>query len=283
MKKRSILIGLIVVIVFGAAALAVYLTGLAFDTYLEFQVRDAVSKNWVWDVTITLQDRTMRAYYQSDSGPMWYRFTKLIPGEAELTISAPAYEPKTVPVTLKKGKNRLEEPVDLVGVEIPNLDHFIIFEDLEGNDIVQEIRPVGEDGRAVLNHPCLDLWIGARVSVQMKGGLPVQTTTDEGSERGEELFLGKIEWSWDPLPETTFRYSARIPGAKIKNHPAPFRVIDYLIIVPDPREISPEELDELMEKAYKQNSAEELTSFLNGAKDKLRSFIFTSWNVEGAQ
>ncbi|GAH40118.1 unnamed protein product, partial [marine sediment metagenome] len=171
--------------------------------------------------------------------------------------------------------------IELIGVEIPDLDHFIVFEDLLGDDLIQEIRPVGTDGRAVINHPCMDLWIGCRVTVQMKEGLYVQAPTDEGSDRGEELFRGQIEWDWDPLPETTFRYSARIPGAKIKSHDAPYRVIDYLIIVPDPRKINEEEMDELMKEAWSLIDPQSLSAYLDGQEERISYFINTSWNVEG--
>ena len=281
MKKKAVLIPVSIVVILGVIALGVYLSTTQFDTTLEFQFQDAVSKNWVWDSTIKFQNRLIRGFFQSDAGPIVYRFTRLEPGEVQLEISAPSYEPVSIPVTLKKGQNKLEEPIELVGYEIPELDHFIIFEEASGGDIVLEIRPVGTDGRAVLNHPCMDMWIGCRVSTQMKAGLYVHSPTDEGSVRGEELFQGRIEWEWDPYPETSFRYSARIPGVRIKNTQAPFWVIDYLIILPDPRKISKAELDKLMKEAWNITDPDELTAFLDSRADKLKFFIDTSWNVEG--
>jgi len=62
----------------------------------------------------------------------------------------------------------------------------------------------------------------------MKNGHPVTQEIEEGSVRGEELFKGRIDWEWDSLPETPFRYSARIPGSRIKINSSPFWVIDYL-------------------------------------------------------
>ncbi len=281
MKTRTILIVALIVVVLAAVAAVVYVAGNPVETTLDFQVRDAVSKEWVWDSTIHLQNRLIRGYFQSDRGPITYTFTHLEPGEAELTVSAPAYVEQSIPVTLKKGRNALESPIDMVGYEIPGLDHFIIFEDYEGNDIVQEIRPVSKDGPAVLNHPCLDLWIGARMSVQIMNGIPVQEPTEEGSERGEQLFRGEIKWEWDAQPETTFRYSARIPGARIKANPAPLRVIDYLIIVPDPRRTSRQEIEEIMDKAYALDPVV-IQDFLKPYEDqgKFSVYQFTSWNVK---
>ncbi len=281
MKKKGVLIPVFIVVILGLIASGVYLSMAQFDTTLEFRFQDAVSKNWVWDSTVKLQNRLIRGFFQSDAGPIVYRFTHLEPGEATLEISAPSYEPVTVPVTLKKGQNKLEEPIELAGYEIPDLDHFIIFEEASGGDIVLEIRPVGTDSRAVLNHPCIDMWIGCRVSTQMKAGLYVHSPTDEGSVRGEEIFRGRIEWEWDPYPETSFRYSARIPGAGIKKTDAPFWVIDYLIIVPDSRVISKAELDELMKQAWSLTDPEELNAFLDSQTGRLKFFIDTSWNVNG--
>jgi len=281
MKTRRILIPVLVVVIIVAVAVVVYLTMNPVDTILEFQVRDAVSKDWVWDATFRLQDRAIRSHFQSDRGPVTQTFTHLEPGEATLEISAPSYVSQTISVPLKRGENR-RETIDLVGYEIPDLTKWIIFEDRVGNDIVQEIRPVSSEGPAVLNHPCLDLWIGARVSVQIYDGLPVQDETEEGSGRGEELYKGVLEWEWDALPETTFRYSSFIPGSQIKANSDPYWVIDYLIIVPDPRKISREEIEEIMKKTW-DLPPEGIEAYLEPYENegKFTPYVFTSWNVEG--
>ena len=146
-----------------------------------------------------------------------------------------------------------------------------------------EIRPVSNAGPAVVNHPCLDLWIGARMTVQLKNGLPVQEETEEGSVRGEELFRGRLDWKFDPYPETVFRYSAVIPGAKIKPNKAPYRVVDYLVVLPHPLAIGKEELEAIMEKTWSLKP-EAVQEYLRPFQEqgKLRVEIFTSWNVKGA-
>ena len=282
MKTKKILIPVLVIVALAAVAVGVYLFMNPVQTTLELEVRDAVSKAWVWDASIRLQRRIIRAYYQSDRGPIPFVFSGLKPGQAELEVSAPAYVPVTIPVALKRGENRLEEPIDMVGYEIPGLARFIVFEEREGNDLIQEIRPVSKDGPAVLNHPCLDLWIGARITVQMKDGLPVQEETEEGSVRGEELYKGVLKWQFDPLPETTFRYSSRIPGSQIKPDKNPYWVIDYLIVVPDPRKTSREEIEAIMEKAWAL-PPEAIEEYLKPYEQDgvLTPDIFTSWNVEG--
>lgn len=282
MKKKTVYIPVITVVVLGIIALSVYFSRMSFDTTLEFRVRDEVSGNWIWDSTIKFQERVIRGFYQSDRGPIDYQFTHLETGNWDLQISAPAYQAVTLPVAIKKGANRIDEPIELAGYEIPDIDHFIIFEEKVGGDIVTEIRPVGKDGRAVINHPCIDLWIGCRISEQLKGGLYVQEPTEEGSERGKELFSGEVEWQWDSTPETTFRYSGRIPGSKISNHGVPYRVIDYLLILPDSRKITRKEVAELMKQAPQLQDTEALISFLDEYEDRFFYDIHTSWNVEGA-
>jgi hypothetical protein len=284
MKARKWLLPLGLLLLLGIIALGVYVSTAEFDTTLEITVRDAVSKNWVWNATLKLQNRVIRSYYQSDAGPVPYRFRELRPGEATLEISAPSYIPVSLPLTLKRGKNVLDDPLEMTGYEIPNLDHFVIFESFEGDDIVSEIRPVGKDGRAVLNHPSVDLWIGCLVSTQVKEGLYVQAPTESGSFRGEALFQGQIEYAFDPLPETTFRYSSRIPGARLAPSPAPYLVIDYLIIVPDARKIGREEIDALLSGAGGLDDPEALAALLDKEKERLSYYLDTSWNVErGAQ
>jgi hypothetical protein len=284
MKAIRVLIPVLIVVGVGAAAVLVYLVMNPVDTTLEFRVRDAVSKGWVWDATFELEDRVIRGYFQSDQGLITYKFTHLQPGDRELKLSAPYYVSRTITVNLRRGENRIEEPIELTGYEIPNLERWIIFENREGNDVALELRPVSKDGPAVLNHPCLDLWIGARISVQTYDGLPAQEETEEGSERGEELFKGVLEWEWDPLPETSFRYSSVIPGSRIAANSDPYWVIDYLIVVPDPRKISREELDLIMEKAW-ELPPETISDYLEpySAEGKLTPYVFTSWNVQGGR
>ena len=283
MKTRRVLIPVLIIAAIAAVAVVVYVTMNPVDTTLRFEVRDAVSKGWVWDATFSLQGRIVRSHFQSDRGPVPQVFTHLKPGEATIEVNAPSYVPQSVEVTLKRGENRLVEPIDLVGYEIPDLVKWIIFEDRVGNDIVQEIRPVSSEGPAVLNHPCLDLWIGARISVQVYDGLPAQEETEEGSVRGEQLYKGILDWQWDATPETTFRYSSSIPGSQIKANADPYWVIDYLIVVPDPRKIGPEEVDRIMEEAW-DLPPEAIQAYLEPYKNEglLTPYVFTSWNVEGA-
>jgi hypothetical protein len=280
MKLRKWLLPSGLLLLMGIVALGVYLATAEFDTTLEVTVRDAVSKNWVWDATLEIQDRVIHSYYQSDAGPVSYRFTNLEPGETTLEISAPSYVPVRLPIELERGRNILADPVEMSGYEIPGLDHFVIFESLDGNDIVSEIRPVGGDGRAVLNHPCVDLWIGCQVSTQVREGLYVQEPTESGSFRGEALFQGRIDVTFDPLPETTFRYGSRIPGALLGANPAPYLVIDYLIVVPDARKITRAEIEALMASAGGLGDPEALAALLETRRDALSYYFDTSWNVE---
>jgi hypothetical protein len=60
-------------------------------------------------------------------------------------------------------------------------------------------------------------------------------------------------------------------------------VIDYLIIVPDPRKITREEVDQIMEKAW-ELPPEAIEAYLESyaAEGEFTPYVFTSWNVEGA-
>jgi len=284
MKRRTRIAFLVVAALVAVSAVAILATlWLSVDTTFEFKVRDAVSGKWVWDSAIRLQGRMIVGYYQSDAAPAAYRFTHLVPGKATLEIEADSYQSVSIPVVLKRGTNRLEKPIDVIGLGIPDLARFYIFEGWEGVDRTAEIRPVSSQGTAVLNHPCMDLWIGCRVSVQLKNGVPVREETEEGSARGEELFRGQIAWTWDPAPETQFRYSARIPAAKIREHASAYRIVDYLIVEPDPLAITRAEVEQLMSRVYTLEDPAALAAALDAEKGRLRYFIDTSWNVKARQ
>ena len=278
MKTRTWITLVVVILALGVAALVVFLTTQSFQTSLEFTVRDAVSKEWVYDSTIKLQNRVIQGYFGKD-----YTFTLLKPGETTLSISAASYVAKEVPVKIKRGKNVLEEPIDIVGYEIPTLSHFIVIEDVEDGELVTEVRPVGEDTKAVVNHPCLDLRILLLISTQMYKGRITRTDTETGSTRGEELYRGEVEWRWDSSPNTVFRYTVPIPVKKMKQSDASIWVIDYLILVPDNRNVTAEEMDKIVQEIGGIADPEQLTAKLDTYQGKLKYYLNESWNVEGGQ
>jgi len=264
-------------------ALVVYIKTTEHDTMLEFRVRDATSEAWVWNFTADIQNRAVIGFYQSNRGLIPYRFSKLRPGRWDLNISAPSYEKRTISVHIKRGKNILQAPIDMRGYEIPDLQRFYIFAQPQGRDILIELRPVGSDGKAIVNHPCVDIWLGCRVSVQMKDGVFVAERTVEGSTYGEELFSGSVPWEWDPSPDVTFRYRGRIRAADIEENEAPYRVIDYLIIVPDPRVMKKEDVSGLMSTFVDFSDTKRLTSFLDRYQDRLDYYTYRTWNVPRTQ
>jgi hypothetical protein len=282
MKRRSLILLLCAAVVAAGAVAITAAVRLHRDTTLQFQLVDSVSRRWIWDVTMKIQGRETRGFYQTDAGPAWYAFTHLAAGLSALELSAPGYTSVTVPVSLHRGANRIERPFEMTGREIPGLTRFVLFESQDNSDIVVQLRPVGLDDKAVQNHPCLPIWVGARVSVETVGGLPARDSVDAGKARGLELFNGEVPWTWDPAPESVFRYSARIAGADMKADPSPLRVIDYLVVVPDPLAITKPELDSLMQRLWGLDEAARAAA-LQAEKGRLRFFTDTSWNVKARQ
>ncbi len=278
MKTRTWITLVVVVLALGIVTGVAFFTTRSFQTTLEFTLRDAVSKEWVHHSTIKIQNRVIRGFFGKD-----YTFTHLEPGEGTLSVSAPSYTAQEIPVKIKRGKNVLKDPIDLVGYEIPTLDHFIVIEDIVDGELVTEVRPVGEDGKAVVNHPCLDLRILLLISTQMYNGKIARTETETGSTRGEELYRGPAEWRWDSDPNTVFRYMVPIPVKKVKQSDASYWVIDYLILVPDSRNVTSEELDQIVQEIGVLKDPEQLTAKLDTYRGKIKYFLNESWNVEGAR
>ena len=284
MKTRLRIVLLVAACLLIAAAASIpVIRWLRMDTTFEFRLRDSVSGRWVWNASLRLQGRAMNGFFQSDAGLRLYRFRHLTPGLSTLRISAPGYPDMRLPLTLRRGANRLDAPIDMKGLGIPGLAGFLVFEKMEGGDIVGELRPVGSTGAAIINHPCMDLWVGCRVSVEVKGGVPVLEETDAGPARGKELFRGQVPWTWDPAPETQFRYSVRIPEARVQEDPSAYRVIDYLIVEPDPLKITRAELSDLMARVYAIADPARAAAALDAEKGRLRYFTDTSWNVKARQ
>jgi hypothetical protein len=271
MTTRSRILGVAAACLVLATGGALLHRSLSRDATLSFTVRDSVSGAWVWEASMTLQDRLITGYFQSTDGLKTYTFTHLKPGASVLEVAAPGYEPARVPVSLRPGANALAAPVSMRGREIPNLAQFIVFEKTDADGISAELRPVSATGAAIVNHPCMDLWVGARVCAQAAE-----------SVRGRELFKGTVEWRWDPSPEAVFRYTVRIPAAGIAADPSPLRVVDYLFVVPNPAAITHDELAALMDRLFALPDAGAVAEALAEESGRVRFFTETSWNVPGS-
>ena len=271
-RRRILVVVASAVVAAGAAvAVAVLVSAAPFETTLEFRIRDRVTRGAVWNATVTLQDRFQRTWYAGDGDTLV--FARLHPGEATLEVSAPDYRSVSVPVTLRRGRNRIDEPIDMTGLQIPGLSRFMVSEDLSGPDLHATFWPLTSQGPAVVNHPALDLWIGARISSQMPG-----------PTRGETLFAGEIEWRWDPSRKALARYRARIPLEQIEDRGAEAGVIDhvvidYLVIVPDPLAIERDEVAAIVTAAWTDGAPASLPAYLARYADRFDFYLHTSWNL----
>jgi hypothetical protein len=267
------------------------------ETTLLFQVQDAVSGAWVWDATTRIQDRILTSYYQTDAGPILQKMSHLSPGAATLAVSAPGYQSISVPVVLRRGKNRLSAPIALAGRAIPGLDSFSVFESVDNGDFSMQIRPLDAAGKAILHHPCIDVWVGCVVSEQALDGVPVRAEEAVGATRGAALYRGTLPWSWDAKPESLFRYTAHLSSADVIAAPSLYRVIDYLIVVPDPASITHEELSSRMATAWASGGLvagnptrsrapvmdANLAAALEPLKGRVWFYLITSWDVRARQ
>lgn len=280
MRSRVLAVPAGAILFIAVIAVLVYGVPRLSDTRLTFRVQDATSGGWVWNATSAVEGKEMSSYFQSDRGPVDLTFTHLRPGRTTLTVTAPDYIPSSVAVTLHPGLNRLRRPVELTGYRIPDLDHFTMFANVAPDGIEVEVRPVATDGSAITNHPCLDLWIGAVVSSQVPG---VESSGGgaAAAARGRAIYRGRVPWRWDPRPEATFRYSALIPSTALgDNRPSHF-VIDFLVIVPDPRKIRAGEVESLMQGAPVISDVAGLEHYLDihNGESKYQYYFSTSWNV----
>lgn len=248
------------------AGLVALVSAAPWETTVEFRIRDRVTGGPVWNATATLQDRFLRAWYAGEGDAL--AFARLDPGEAVLEVSAPDYQSVSVPVTLRRGRNRIDEPIDMTGLRIPGLSRFMVSEDDSGSELYATFWPLSSQGPAVVNHPALDLWIGVRISAQ-----------EAGATRGETLFVGEIEWRWDSSRKALARYRARIPLERIGAGDATPLVIDYLVIVPDPLAVERDEVAAIVTAAWTGSEPASLPAYLARYADRFDYYVHTSWNL----
>jgi hypothetical protein len=277
MKMKNIPL-LAVIGVLACIALAVFFFSIKVDTTLELTVIDSVSKAWVYNAEIKIENRFTRTFYQSDTGSKPCIFTHLAPGKFDLRIEATDYTAISIPVTITGGRNLLVAPIELVGYRIPGITEMFVYKDRDSEKLILNPRPLDADGKGIGKHPCLDMWFGIRISVQIKNGVYVQEPVSSGSERGEELFAGKLDWTWDSYPDAYYRYTCTLSKTKVKKHNAPYNVYDYIIVLPDPRKISKKEIDDAMAGIMQSVDSRSIKSTLDGFGDKVTYFISSDWN-----
>ena len=283
MKQRHrIILIIFLVLVVAATGVFVYFITFFQSSSLTLTVRDSVSKSWIWDLEIEVQNKIINAFFQSDQGVTELTFPDLKRGEWKVSIRAPYYESTEIPVDLKRGKNILPGIIELKGLEIPDVKKFYVFTGRQPDGYAFELRPVNSKGYAIANHPCLDIWIGLKVSEQLLEGRVADTPSDLGAERGMMLYGGDVKWQWDATPETQFRYSAFLPSGELKPSTAAYLVFDFIIIVPKnvDTDLLPEMKDGIREKIIDM-PWEEVAEYLDSMGESLSWYIDSSWNIEG--
>jgi hypothetical protein len=273
---RSIAIFAVVfLLVFSVGIILLIKTG---ETTLSFAVRDANSGAWVWDTEITLQDKIMKTYYQSSDGKGEFLFTHLTPGPNEMIVDAPSYIPETVPLNLKRGENRFNDIIYLQGYEIPGLDRFLIFETFSERGVELEIRPINGSGSTIYHHPFLEIFIGAHITA-----LEEQTTItgEKRIMRGEILFSGLLDVHYSTEVGQRFQYDVHIPRDRILTDRSNEWIIDYVILVPDPRIADSAIVAESLEGADFTSFDSVLQELHHNYSDGIDSYVYTSWAVDG--
>ncbi len=248
-----------------------FFLGKKTDTVLEFRLQDSVTGSWVWDAEIIFQGKIINAFYQIETGKKIYRFTNLEKGNWELVVKAPSCRTEIINVSIKNGINKLDNPVIMTGLEIPGLDRFIVVENKSGNKITSELRPVDVKDNVIINHPSLNIAVLALISEQL----------DQEPYRGKRLFYGTVPWLWNTQIDKAYRYELELPYSVFKELNTKFLIIDYLVIVPDPVNMTKQELDLFLQKAGGYTRVEDVIEFLELNKDKLKYYITTSKNISG--
>ena len=183
------------------------------------------------------------------------------------------------------------------GREIPGLAGFSAFETVTDGNITVQLRPLDAAGKAIIHHPCLDLWIGCVVYEETSGGVPAAAEGSAAAARGTCSAVGSSRGSGMPAPRASFgtRYASR--RRTCRTRPPSYRVIDYLVITADPLKISRAEIDAGMAGAWgsgglvsgspPRSAAQRLAPawrrLLDTWKGRARWFFVTSWDVKVRQ
>jgi hypothetical protein len=268
MKKKYVINTIIILSLIFLTVLVILfiIFSVTGHTILTVTVLDTASKSWVYESNITIQNRVIRGFKTTT-----FTFHNLKPGKHLRSVSAPHYDSKAVEVNLHPGTNILEDAVELTGYEIPDLDDIALFEGKKDDTMILDFRLVGSDGHAVTNHPCLPITIYCQISEQHDDDVP---------RRGETLYADSVDWTWNTALTETYRYTAGIPLRNITKTLAPYWVVDYLILFPDPRKIEEEEIEGIVRKAKELQDIQAIADHLDTFSGRLRWFFRSHTDVE---
>ncbi len=243
------------------------------DTVLEFRLQDSISKSMVWDAEITFQNKVINTFFQIEEGEKTYVLTNLEKGDWELVVKSPYYQTEKIVVSLKSGKNQIDNPISMKGLEIPGLDRFIIVENKIETDLLAELRAIDIDGNSIKNHPALNIAVLVQISEQKGKG--------KDYSRGNRLYYDIAPWTWNNSFNKAYRYEIKIPLSRIDNNKFKLMIIDYLIIVPNPLNLSEKRFNQILADVKEFDTVEKVFSHLDSFKDQLNYYITTSKDVNG--
>jgi hypothetical protein len=176
------------------------------------------------------------AVARTDSGGE-VSFGDLEPGAYLLRAEAAHYVSATQRVDLRRGRNRLPQPLRLTGLEIPELHRFTVTERLAPRGFVLELQALREDGSPITSHPTVPMLVAARVSKMKHTADRDGDGNGDGAEtreptRGEVVYAGFLDWEWNDSPGVTHRYEAQLPFRRVGLRTASTVMAEYLLIMP---------------------------------------------------
>ncbi len=179
--RKFIPYAVVAIVVVVIVALFTGLRGGSYGT-IQGKASNELSGDPVKELKIVADGRSTIMYRSTD-----YKLTNIVPGNYILKATAPNYYDFSKKVKIHKGKNVLN--FAMRGKEIPDLLGIIVFTDSKEEGIQIEIRFIDSKGVGITDFPCLP--------IRIEGTLWKRMGEEENYVKGERIFEGPIEHSWD--------------------------------------------------------------------------------------
>lgn len=280
MKGWGLLLGIVIVVLFGLAV--GLLLPLLERTGVVVPVRDALSGAPVWDASIRVGRWDSLVYSKPASS-----FLSILPGRRTLVAEAPGYLPASERVVVTLGKVTDAPPVALTGYRIPGLRGFALSADREKGGLSIRLAPLDSGGRPIREFPCVDIRAVVRVFIQVdRGAVATEPRRPapgrEPFERGAGLFDDVVSWTWNAEDGNPYRYRLFVPNERIASLPAPYVVVEALVLVPDLRRIGEGEVEAVARKLAANDSRSAVREIEQRYGGRLRLYDTVAWNVPNA-
>ncbi|MBN1523294.1 MAG: hypothetical protein JW904_02320 [Spirochaetales bacterium] len=257
-----------------AGVILFFLVVLLTPPTLEVTIVDEYAGTAIWDSSVSFQNRYHNGYFNKT-----FNFTNIATGDFELVVTAPNYQEQRVMIPVLPGPNVYAEPIKMKAIAIPEFYQFYIENNADATGVAVIFVPINKAGDFIKPFPGVNVVPAIRISEQWKDGVPVVKSETSGSVRGPELYSGVPSWQAADVEGAFFKYLIEVKPDEIKNSAAAYYVVDCLVLLPDWKKVTMQQVTQILEGIKGIDDPKDLSEYLSKYEPDVKYTYKVLWNV----